>query len=623
MKRQNGLRLFALLGTLSLVLVACAGGGPAEEEEVQTGGVFRMEADELPWISSGGGFDPVTEYFQVTFSFFSNLLMRPLMNYNHLGPEEDGNTPIPDAAAAEPEVSADGLTVTYTLRDDVMWQPPLDRAVTSDDFLYAFERLGTAALSRDAGSYSFYYTGLIEGMAEFEAGEADTISGIETPNDTTIVFHLTEPAGDFNFRVAMPATGPVPREVGECFEQPVEYGQFFMSSGPYMIEGSDSLDISSCEAFTAAKPSGFEFESHMFMDRNPNYDRDRDNLDMRSALPDRYEVRLNTNPEDSYAKLERGELEYVISAVPPVVLDRYQTNPDLEPFLHVYLDDAVWYLTMNPGVPPFDDIHVRKAANYIMDKTGLIQVYGGPVRGVPAEHIIPPNILNGRLAEGEFNPYGPDPAGNLDAALAEMQQSKYETNADGVCTDPACKNVLHVTRNTDPFPQMAPIIEASMQKIGITLRTSEVESFYGEAGVPSKNVPFTSGAGWGKDWADPVTFVDPLFTGDGVGDAGNVNLSLIGVTAEQARRLKVMSPAGGFPNVDADVAACLPLSGDERYDCWAALDQKIMTEIAPWIPWRWSNRADITGPALTNFTVDAFGSYPSFAHMGVDASLQL
>jgi peptide/nickel transport system substrate-binding protein len=615
--------LAALLAALTLVFTACRA-GPEAPDEGEAGGVFRSEIDEMPWITSGGGFDPVTEYFQVTFSFYSNMLTRPLMNYNHLSPEEDGNVPSPDLAAAPPEVSDDFTTWTYTLREDAMWQPPLDRAITSDDVLYAFERLGTKAISADAGSYSFYYTGLIEGMAEFEAGEADTISGIETPDDTTIVFHLTEPAGDFDFRVAMPAAAPVPREVASCFDQPVEYGQFFMSSGPYMVEGSDQLDISSCDAVTAASPaSGFEFENHIFLVRNPNYNRDRDNLEIRSALFDRYELRLNTNPEDSYAKLERGELEHVISDIPPATLEKYQTTPDLEPLLHIEPDDATWYLTMHPGMPPFDDIHVRKAANFIMDKTGLIQVIGGPVTGIPAEHIIPPNILDGRLAPGEFNPYGPDPSGNVEAALEEMKQSKYETDADGVCTDPACKRILHVTRNTDPFPQMAPIIEASMEKIGITLRTSEVESFYGEAGVPSKNVPFTSGGGWGKDWADPITFIDPLFTGDGVGDAGNVNLSYVGVTDEQAADLGLETPPGGFPNVDADVAACSALTGEERYDCWAALDQKLMTEFAPWIPWRWSTATHITGPAVTNWTWDAFASWPSYARLGVDTTRQL
>ena len=59
---------------------------------------------------------------------------------------------------------------------------------------------------------------MIKGWDAVAAGKAKTISGISTPNTITIVFHLTQPTGDFTYRMAMPATGPIPPEVGKCFE---------------------------------------------------------------------------------------------------------------------------------------------------------------------------------------------------------------------------------------------------------------------------------------------------------------------------------------------------------------------------------------------------------------------
>jgi len=620
--RRNRLTLGVLLVTVALVAAACSSGeGPSAGAE--KGGTFRIQADELPWQGSGGGFDPVIEYYQVTFSMFSDLLMRPLMNYNHLSAAKGGNVPLPDLASGAPTVAEGGTKYTYKLKSGVKFAPPVNRDVTSKDVAYAFERLGTAAISSAAGGYSNYYLGLIKGMQDFNDKKATTISGITTPDDSTIVFELTKAAGDFDFRVAMPATGPVPREVASCFTQALEYGQYFVSSGPYMIEGSDKLDISSCDKLKAAKPSGFDFEKHMFLVRNPSYDASTDSKDVRSALPDRFEITLNTNADDIYAKIEAGEVDYGIAAVPPAVLQKYSTTDALKPFLHVEPDDSVWYLTMNLTEPPFDDVHVRKAANFIMDKQALIRAIGGSLKGIPAEHIIPPDILQGRLAVGEFDPYAsPNHAGDLEKAKAEMKQSKYDANGDGICEAAACKNVTHVTRNTPPFPDMAPFIEASMKKIGIELKTVEVASFYGEAGTPSKKVPFTSGAGWGKDWADAITYVEPLFTAKGVGDAGNVNLSLVGLGKDQATKLKTSYPADGVPNVDADVTACTALSGSERLDCWANLDKKIMNEIAPWIPWRWSRATHIVSEAVTNWTFDAFATFPSFAHMGVDPAKQ-
>ena len=132
--------------------------------------------------------------------------------------------------------------------------------------LYALERL---AVPENGGQYAFYYS-VIQGFDDFGAGKATTISGIETPDDKTIVFHLTKPTGDFLFRLGMPATGPIPEEVAKCFDgKPGRYGRDLVSSGPYMIEGADAVNASSCAAL---KPmSGFD-QTQLTLVRNPDYD---------------------------------------------------------------------------------------------------------------------------------------------------------------------------------------------------------------------------------------------------------------------------------------------------------------------------------------------------------------
>ena len=84
-------------------------------------------------------------------------------------------------------MSEDGLTYTFTLKDGVMFGPPVNREITSEDIAFAFERIGTESL---VAQYGFYYT-VIEGMAEFtEAGglekQNNKISGIKTPDPKTI-----------------------------------------------------------------------------------------------------------------------------------------------------------------------------------------------------------------------------------------------------------------------------------------------------------------------------------------------------------------------------------------------------------------------------------------------------
>ena len=153
------------------------------------------------------------------------------------------------AAALETTLAPRALLETFLrierelgrVRDGVRFGPPVSRELTSKDVAYAFERIGTPSL---VAQYGFYFD-VIEGMEAFRAGEATEIAGIETPDERTIVFHLTRPTGDFGYRLAMPATAPIPEEVARCFTEAGEYGRFLIASGPYMIEGSEALDAKS------------------------------------------------------------------------------------------------------------------------------------------------------------------------------------------------------------------------------------------------------------------------------------------------------------------------------------------------------------------------------------------
>ena len=77
----------------------------------------------------------------------------------------------------------------------------------------------------------------------------------------------------------------------------------------------------------------------------------------------------------------------------------YQTNPDLQSKINVYPSDALRYISFNFLMPPFDDIHVRKAFNWALDKDGMRQLRGGATTGEIAGHIMV-NSLENNLLEG-------------------------------------------------------------------------------------------------------------------------------------------------------------------------------------------------------------------------------
>lgn len=586
-------------------------GGPATFGEVAKGGTYRIANTDF---ANSDGFDPSGEYFGVQWMTYSTTMLRTLVAVPFTAGDA-GEELVPDIATEVPEVSADGLTYTFTLKDGITFGPPVNREVTSQDILYSFERIGTPSV---AAQYAFYYN-VIEGMEDFAAGNADTISGIKTPDDKTITFKLTQPTGDFLYRVAMPATAPIPEEVAKCHTQAAEYGRYIVTTGPYMIEGADQLDISSC---ASQKPiSGFNPNRGLTLVRNPNYDPATDNTEFRQSNPDRFEITVNTNLDNIFDQIQRGELDSSFEQPPNTVVRDYLQDPEIRERLRINPGDRIWFAYMNLTTPPFDDVHVRKAMNLVMDLDGILRAWGGAGgSGAVPTHTLPQSLLN----ISDYYPFQQPPfAGDVEAAKAEMAQSKYDTDQDGTCDAPACKGVINLNRNYAPWSTMSPIIEQSAAQIGIDIETREASrtAVNNTSNTTARRIPFSSGNGWGKDFADPSTFF-AIYDGRNIIPVGNTAFSLVGVTKAQEKELGITIPPGGVPSINADIDKCVPLTGQERTDCWTALDKKLTAEIVPQIGLVDANDVTLVGPAVTQFDFDQFGLEQSLARVAVDPSQQ-
>ena len=619
-KRRQQVRLVGLALALGLVAAACGGGNNnnggssgGNQATPQKGGVLRTAQSDFGFTN---GFDPTGEYIASAIGLYG-AMTRTLMGYKHIA-NAAGNELVPDLAEAAPEISSDGLKYTFKLRSGIKWAPPLTRAVTSKDVAYAFQRINTSSL---VAQYGFWYYGVIKGMDGKGKSADQKISGIETPDDSTIIFNLTKPTGDFLYRISMPAAAPIPEEVGKCFKKAGDYGRYVMSSGPYMIQGSDKLNISSCSAM---KPiSGFDPSKQLTLVRNPNYDQATDNT--RANYVDAITVAIDTNVDDIFSRIQAGDLDSSISDQPPKpVLQQYLTDQAKKPFLHSNSGDRTWYVTMNWITPPFDDIHVRKAANWIMDKQGILQAWGGTTFGDIATHNIPPIVLGDRLG-ADYNPYGtPDNRGDEAKAKEEMKQSKYDSNKDGVCDAKECSNLVMINRNTPTYADAEAVVVSSLAKIGIKVKPRELASSaaYTTIQTVKNKIPIALNAGWGKDFADAVSFVLPLFDGRSIIATGNTNYPLIGLTADKAKELGVSIPAGvTIPNVDSDVDACQKIpatQAGQRNDCFANIDKKLMETAAPWVPYLWAKNITVTGNTVTKWEFDQFSGYLSYTQMAVN-----
>jgi peptide/nickel transport system substrate-binding protein len=616
-KRRQRLRLVGLVLAVALLAAACGGGdnesgGDQQQATAQKGGVLRTSLTDFGWVNV---FDPTGEYLAFAWDVYG-AMSRSLLGTKHIA-NAAGNELFPDLAADMPQISSDGLTYTFKLKPGIKFGPPVNRVITSKDVAYSFQRINTAPL---VAQYGFYYFGIVKGM-DGKAKSADQkISGIETPDDQTIIFHLEQPTGDFLYRAFMPATAPIPQEVAKCFTKAGDYGRYVISTGPYMIQGSDKLDISSCKAM---KPiSGFDPSKQLTLVRNPNYDQATDNL--RSNYVDAIDLTINTNVDDIFNKVQAGQLDSsIVEAPPKPVLQQYLTDSAKKPYFHTNSSDATSYIYMNLTTPPFDDINVRKAANWIMDKAGILQAWGGTAVGDIATHIWPPIVLGDRLGP-DYNPYATtDNRGDEAKAKEAMKQSKYDSNKDGICDAPQCKNLVLINRNYGQYADMEPVVVSSLEKIGIQVKPRELatSAAYTTIQTVKNNIPIGLNARWGKDYADPYTFA-VLFDKAGISATGNNNFALVGLTSQQAAEFGVKLPSGGqIPSVDADIAACQKISntqGDQRNDCFANLDKKLMEQVVPWVPYLWQKQITITAPSMTKFEFDQFSGYLSLAQVAVN-----
>ena len=601
----------AVIGATAFLIAGCGGGdgGPDGNTgaKVVRGGTLRLATTGFDF---DGGFDPVIESTGFAQGLYSNLLLRNLVAYRHRSGAA-GNELVPDLAGEIPAPSGDGTTYTFKLKQGIKFGPPLSREITSEDVAYAFERIATGP----AGTFTPYFD-VIEGLAAYRAGTAKAITGIQTPDSKTITFKLTRPVGDFLHLLALPAAAPVPREVAGCFTDAGGYGRVLIAAGPYMIEGSDKLDASSCAKLSPL--TGFDPAKRLLLVRNPSYDPATDSVDVRSANVDRVSIVVIDHAAEIFARIERGELDGSPDTPPVATVRKYEDTQALQDRLKAFAADDVWYISMNLTTSPFDDVHVRRAANFAIDRARLQQARGGPTWGSVATHIVPESLYRGAFPT-DYNPY----PFSIERAKAEMKRSKYDANQDGVCDDKSCTAVVNISRNLPEWRAMDRVITESLNAIGIrtTARELPTDAAYRTIGTVAENVPITATPSWPKTYADPGTFAS-IFQSGAITATDNVNHSLVGLTRAQARTLGVTLPAGGVPSVDRDIVACAAKFGSDRTACWAAWDRKLTESVVPWIPYLFSNKVEVIGPALTGYDYDQSSGEMAFAHVGVDPAKQ-
>jgi peptide/nickel transport system substrate-binding protein len=381
----------------------------AEAQEPQRGGVLTAIHWPEPTILNGAlnaGF---------ATAFISTKIFEGLLEYDRNG------KPVPQLAESW-SVSPDGLSVTFHLRPGVKWHDGTD--FTSDDVKFSVD-VWKKYHSRGRLIYA-------------------NVTQIDTPDPLTVILRLSQPA-------------PAMMSSLNAFTSPV------MSRHAY--EGTDVLTSPVNQHPIGTGPWMFkewQHGSYIILDRNPNY------WQPGRPYPDRLVVRYLPDAAARSAVLETGEVQF--GAQTPVALSDVRRLSSL-PNLGMTTDGYEYFapiVTMhfNDKRPPFDNILVRKAVAYAINRDfvirnvwfGLGKLATGPISS------------KSQYYTSDVDKYTYDPA----KAEALLDQAGYKKDANGV----RLKLTYEITALGDEYLRLGEVLKQQLGKIGIQieLRTEDSAS---------------------------------------------------------------------------------------------------------------------------------------------------
>jgi peptide/nickel transport system substrate-binding protein len=530
------------------------------------GGTMRV-ANSGDWDTV----DPGETYYAYSWNFV-RLYGRALVMFKPV-PGTGSTELVPDLAETLGVPSDGGKTFTYKLRKNIKFED--GTPVTSKDVKYAVLRSTDKATFPNGPAYFEQFLNLPAGyQGPYKSKGVDTNSAIETPDDNTIVFHLKQAFGAFDYFAQMPQTIPVP----EAKDTGAKYKEHVVSTGPYMF-------------------TKYETGKGFTLERNPNWDAASDPL--RKALPDKYEVTVNVNAEDIDNRLFSGDLDLDIvgTGVQPASLSRVLGDPALKAQADNPIGARLWYTSITPQVKPFDNIECRKAVLYATDRTGYQQAYGGEFAGGQiATTLMPPQIAG--YQKFDLYPAGADNKGDVDKAKAALTACGQP---NGFATNIAYRAERPKEKAT------AESLQQALARVGIklTLKPYPQGDYFSQyAGNPpfvrANNLGLVIN-GWGADWNDGFGFLSQIVDSRVIRETGgSSNVSV------------------RIPEVDSLIdKAVAETDAAKRNVIWGQVDKRVMDE-AVILPGLYAKALLVRGKRLTNvFVNEAYNGEYDYLSLGL------
>ena len=414
----------------------------------------------------------------------------------------DENNEVQPGQAESYEVSDDGLTWTFHMRDGLKWSDGSD--LTAADFEYSFKRL---ASPDTAAPYAETVVGMIDGY-QGAIGNPDEDGNTTTDPDwdalnvhasedgKTLTVQLSYPCSYFDKLASFVATSPVQQATVEangdawCTEPDT-----YVCNGPYMI--------------TEWTPS-----ERIVLSKNPYY---VGGWDSSKIVSDTITLLLLEDSSASYAAYNSGEAQ-LVKDVPTDEIPSLTRAEDGGDF---YLDEIMgtYYISLNDQEEPFTDVRVRKALSLAIDRDYVANTI---MQGIytPATALVGPGIVdeNGYFMDNANGgePYiSDDYEANLEEAKSLLAEAGYP-DGEGFPT------ITYSANDAGYHIPVAEYLQQAWGELGITMNIDKVEwsSFIPMRRAGDYDI---SRNGWSMDYNDPSNMLELFTTNNGNNDGKYAN----------------------------------------------------------------------------------------------------
>lgn len=473
MLKNNSIKYIYLVYILFLLLASCTFKNPTPKDTFRLNFPLGLETLE-----------PVMSNSPQTIWILINV-MEGLVSYNQK------NEIVPQLAK-DWKISDDGLRYTFNLRtdinfqDDKCFQNGKGRKVNSADVKYCLERVNDPS-TKTRGLWVF--RDKIKGANEFYESKAgkrsekiNSISGITTPNDSTLIIELYEPFAPFLSLLTMTYAFIYPKEAVDFYKE--QFSTHPVGTGAYCFDK-------------------WELDKYLTLKKNYNY-YEKDSLNNRLPYLDKIEITFTKSSESEFLDFLNYKYDYHEASAE--ILDALTDEngklikPEEKDFVLVkqpWLNTVYLIMIQNENLPagkesPFlNNKKLRQAINYAIDKRKIVKY-----------------VLKNR---GHSADNGPLPTGmpGFDTAtkgyVYDLKKAKELLAEAGYPDGKGLELTLYIS-NDELQKNISIAIQEQLKDIGIDLKLEQVLQSTLNTKQQNGEYAFTRG-NWGADYFDPENFM--------------------------------------------------------------------------------------------------------------------